>query len=152
MMNTLAMRGLNHNHTYLSSLDDAQNIDIVHPYSYKNKMRKMNNRTNENNSTRQQDSRDILLLQQNGIFMSLDEIVSTEADQFNELVKLNGLTSEQINIAKDVRRRGKNKIAAQICRKRKIDSIDSLKEQVIGLRGRKRELQSETISIEKQVN
>lgn len=146
------MRGLNHNHTYLSSSDDAHNIHIVHPYSYKNKMRKMNNRTAESNVTRQQESRDILLLQQSGIFMTLDEIVSSEADQFNELIKINGLTSEQINVAKDVRRRGKNKIAAQICRKRKIDSIDSLKEQVIGLRGRKRELQTETIGIEKQVN
>ena len=41
-----------------------------------------------------------------------------------------GLSSEQLQLCKDIRRRGKNKVAAQNCRKRKMDTIEELQHQV----------------------
>jgi len=49
-------------------------------------------------------------------------------DEFQDFCNEKKLTEEQINILKDIRRRGKNKIAAQNCRKRKIDMIDQLRD------------------------
>ena len=110
-----------------------------------------NQNRSDNNLTRQQESRDELLLRENQIQIPIDQIINTEADQFNELMRIHALTSEQMNIIKDIRRRGKNKVAAQICRKRKIDSIDSLREDVGELREEKKLLQNEYLSIEAQV-
>ena len=49
----------------------------------------------------------------------------------------NGLSEEQINTCRDIRRRGKNKIAAQNCRKRKVDQITNLAEEVDAVREKK---------------
>merc|ERR550519_1371536 len=40
------------------------------------------------------------------------------------------LTEEQLNICRDIRRRGKNKVAAQNCRKRKLEQIDELQHRL----------------------
>jgi len=148
-----AMRGLQHNHTYLDGLKAADESETFHPYSYKNKLKKMmkNMDTEEANSLRQQESRDQLLLQENNIMASLSQVVDSNADDFNELVKELQLTAEQLTIIKDIRRRGKNKVAAQICRKRKIDSIESLKEDVDQLTEIKISLDSEHDSIQDEI-
>ena len=36
----------------------------------------------------------------------------------------------QVKLCRDIRRRGKNKVAAQNCRKRKLDTIEELQSQV----------------------
>lgn len=159
---TAIVRGVEHNHTYLfgssSGQDEnnaAESFRMLHPYSYKNKLKKTRNMSNSmeqsNLNQRQQQSRDELLLRENQVYISLDQIVNTDADQFNELMRIHALSVEQMNIVKDIRRRGKNKVAAQICRKRKIDSIDSLREDVGELREEKKLLQSEYLSIEAQI-
>jgi hypothetical protein len=147
------IRGLNHNHTYMNGVKTEEESEVFHPYSYKNKLKKMlrNMKNNDINHTRQQDSRDQILLLENNINMSLYQIVESNADEFNELIKSHEITNDQISIIKDIRRRGKNKVAAQICRKRKIDSIDSLKEEVEHLTEIKSILESEQISIENEV-
>lgn len=38
--------------------------------------------------------------------------------------------SVQAKLCRDIRRRGKNKVAAQNCRKRKLDTIEDLQSQV----------------------
>ncbi|CAB4007393.1 Nuclear factor erythroid 2-related factor 1 [Paramuricea clavata] len=53
-----------------------------------------------------------------------EELIQMPVSRFNDL--LLSLTPEQSNIAKDIRRKGKNKQAARLCRKRKIDNISAL--------------------------
>ena len=39
-------------------------------------------------------------------------------DEFNDMLSKEELSEEQLNICRDIRRRGKNKVAAQNCRYR----------------------------------
>ena len=51
-------------------------------------------------------------------------------DEFNDMLSKEDLSEEQLNICRDIRRRGKNKVAAQNCRKRKLEQIDELQRKV----------------------
>jgi hypothetical protein len=154
---TAALQGLIHNHTYLHGAESQS--DSYHPYSYKNKLKKLlrnmrnqNENQDGNAAARSFESRDEIMLRENNIHLRLAQVVESNAEEFNELLKDNGsLTQEQLNLIKDIRRRGKNKVAAQICRKRKIDSIDSLKEDVEQLNEMKSILQTEYELIHKEV-
>lgn len=174
-----AMAGLRHNHTYMgtneasdlvaSSASTAaaaastitgsiidQSIEL-HPYSYKSKMLKriqksrMMNIKGENGSSRANQSRDEQALRDASIELSIEEVVDSSADDFNELIRAHEFTAEQINLLKDIRRRGKNKVAAQICRKRKLDSIDSLRDKVDELKSLRSELIAEQNAIHDEV-
>jgi hypothetical protein len=147
------VRGLNHNHTYNDGAKAEEDSEVYHPYSYNNKLKKMlkNLKNSSANSSRQQESRDQILLQENNIHLSIHSIVESSADEFNDIVSTFRLSSEQLSIVKDIRRRGKNKVAAQICRKRKIDSIDSLKEDVESLNEVKASLDNDQKSLENEV-
>lgn len=131
-----------------------EDSEVYHPYSYKNKLKKMlkNLKNTDVNNTRQQESRDQLLLQTSNINLSISHIVESSADEFNEIIKSVRLNAEQLSVVKDIRRRGKNKVAAQICRKRKIDSIDSLKEDVEQMMEMKSILDQEQDFLEKEVS
>eukprot|EP00092_Neocalanus_flemingeri_P023386 GFUD01025355.1.p1 GENE.GFUD01025355.1~~GFUD01025355.1.p1 ORF type:complete len:397 (+),score=117.00 GFUD01025355.1:167-1357(+) len=54
------------------------------------------------------------------------DIVNPPMDEFNDMLSKQDLSEEQLNICRDIRRRGKNKVAAQNCRKRKIEQIEEL--------------------------
>lgn len=58
-------------------------------------------------------------------------------DEFNECLSKHDLSESQLSLIRDIRRRGKNKVAAQNCRKRKLDQIISLADQVKEMRDRK---------------
>lgn len=136
-----ALYGLIHNHTYLETNEDD---GVYHPHSYKNKLKSMINATNK-------ESKDEVLLTEYKIEYSLDSIVNSNVEVFTEMLKDPKLTQDQLNVMKDIRRRGKNKIAAKTCRKRKIDSIDNLKEDVDELKSKKVMLELERKKIEEQM-
>ena len=65
----------------------------------------------------------------NSEFKSVMKYIFT--DEFTEKLdryKGDGMTEDQCTTAKDIRRRGKNKNAAQNCRKRANERLDGLKE------------------------
>ena len=64
-------------------------------------------------------------------------------DEFNERLSKYDLSEAQLSLIRDIRRRGKNKVAAQNCRKRKLDQINSLSDEVKEMRNRKMRLLSE---------
>merc|ERR1712015_107120 len=71
---------------------------------------------------------------------SVYDIINSPVDTFSEMLGRPGLTPEQSQICKDIRRRGKNKVAAQNCRKRKMDTIEELQHQVDQVRRRREQL------------
>ncbi|KAM8977573.1 transcription factor NF-E2 45 kDa subunit [Pelodytes ibericus] len=66
------------------------------------------------------------------------KIVNLPVEDFNELLSRYTLTEAQMALVRDIRRRGKNKVAAQNCRKRKMENI-SILERDIGLLRTERE-------------
>lgn len=75
-------------------------------------------------------------------FMVID-IIDLPIDAFNELLTRHTLTEDQLMLCRDIRRRGKNKVAAQNCRKRKMDLISQLEDQVNNARRQKQSLLAE---------
>ena len=60
------------------------------------------------------------------ISLSHQTLVGLPMDEFNDLLSKNELSEEQLNVCRDIRRRGKNKVAAQNCRQRKLEQIEEL--------------------------
>lgn len=71
------------------------------------------------------------------------DIIDLPIDAFNELLTRHTLTEDQLMLCRDIRRRGKNKVAAQNCRKRKMDLISQLEDQVMKTRRQKQSLLAE---------
>ncbi|ESN93166.1 hypothetical protein HELRODRAFT_89262, partial [Helobdella robusta] len=61
------------------------------------------------------------------------------------------LTDEQIRFIKDVRKRGKNKMAAQNCRKRKLDIIQVLEDDVDSLKKEREQMKEEKRMVDKDI-
>lgn len=75
--------------------------------------------------------------------MTVDDIINLPMDEFNERLSKYDLTEPQLSLIRDIRRRGKNKVAAQNCRKRKLDQILTLADEVKRARERKIRLNKE---------
>lgn len=61
---------------------------------------------------------------------SNEVIINLPVDDFNDLLTSSRLSEPQLALIRDIRRRGKNKIAAQNCRKRKMDVLLGLRDDV----------------------
>ena len=72
-----------------------------------------------------------------------EDIVNPPMDEFNDMLSKEDLSEEQLNICRDIRRRGKNKVAAQNCRKRKLEQIDELQKKVDEAKRRQNHLKSD---------
>lgn len=75
--------------------------------------------------------------------MLVQDIINLPMDEFNERLSKYDLSETQLSLIRDIRRRGKNKVAAQNCRKRKLDQIICLADEVKEVRKRKDRLLSE---------
>ncbi|XP_066258841.1 segmentation protein cap'n'collar isoform X1 [Euwallacea similis] len=75
--------------------------------------------------------------------ISVDDIINLPMDEFNERLSKYDLSEAQLSLIRDIRRRGKNKVAAQNCRKRKLDQILSLADEVKEMRDRKMSVMNE---------
>lgn len=69
--------------------------------------------------------------------ISVDDIINLPMDEFNERLSKYDLSESQLSLIRDIRRRGKNKVAAQNCRKRKLDQILTLADEVKEMRDKK---------------
>ncbi|KPM05357.1 Cap-n-collar bZIP protein-like protein [Sarcoptes scabiei] len=75
--------------------------------------------------------------------LTVQEIIDLPIDEFNERLTRYELSEVQFSLIRDIRRRGKNKVAAQNCRKRKLDQIMGLQSEVDNMYLEKETLQNE---------
>lgn len=87
----------------------------------------------EDESEPEEISRDERRVQALGLQFSAFQIVNMPVENFLELLDRQNLSGSEVTLLRDVRRRGKNKLAAQNCRKRKLDAILGLQGEVEGL-------------------
>lgn len=74
---------------------------------------------------------------------TVDMIINLPVDDFNEMMSKHQLNEAQLALVRDIRRRGKNKVAAQNCRKRKMENIVGLENELDSLKEEKERLLSE---------
>ncbi|XP_065073145.1 segmentation protein cap'n'collar isoform X2 [Ochlerotatus camptorhynchus] len=119
---------IHHNHTYTLPHNSGANPK---PQTRDKRIRK----SEEEHLTR--DEKRARALQ---VPISVQDIINLPMDEFNERLSKYDLSETQLSLIRDIRRRGKNKVAAQNCRKRKLDQIVSLADEVKDMKMRKERL------------
>ncbi|XP_016126991.1 nuclear factor erythroid 2-related factor 2b isoform X1 [Sinocyclocheilus grahami] len=71
------------------------------------------------------------------------DIINLPVEAFNEAISSCKLNHTQNSLIRDIRRRGKNKMAAQSCRKRKMNSLIDLEEEIEDLKREKEQIKEE---------
>lgn len=82
--------------------------------------------------------------------ISVPDIINLPMDEFNERLSKYDLSENQLSLIRDIRRRGKNKVAAQNCRKRKLDQILTLEDEVNAVVKRKTQLNHDRDHLESE--
>uniref|UniRef100_A0A2R8ZTR8 Nuclear factor erythroid 2-related factor 3 n=2 Tax=Pan paniscus TaxID=9597 RepID=A0A2R8ZTR8_PANPA len=137
-----------HNHTY--HLQPSAPESTSEPFPWPGKSQKIRSRYPED--TDRNLSRDEQRAKALHIPFSVDEIVGMPVDSFNSMLSRYYLTDLQVSLIRDIRRRGKNKVAAQNCRKRKLDIILNLEDDVCNLQAKKETLKREQAQCNKAIN
>lgn len=88
-------------------------------------------------------SRDEKRAMELGIPLTMSEMIDTPVEEFNELMSRHKLNDAQLQLIRDIRRRGKNKIAAQNCRRRKLDVITHMSDDLSELQEMRDQLAAE---------
>lgn len=73
----------------------------------------------------------------------VEQIINLPVDDFNEMMAKEQFNEAQLTLIRDIRRRGKNKVAAQNCRKRKLESIAELEHDLGYLKDEREKLLKE---------
>ncbi|XP_022067028.2 transcription factor NF-E2 45 kDa subunit isoform X1 [Acanthochromis polyacanthus] len=81
----------------------------------------------------------------------MEKIINLPVDDFNELLTQYTLTDTQLALVRDIRRRGKNKVAAQNCRKRKLESIIHLERELNQLQAQREHLAQERLEFQRSL-
>ncbi|XP_029290788.1 LOW QUALITY PROTEIN: transcription factor NF-E2 45 kDa subunit [Cottoperca gobio] len=81
----------------------------------------------------------------------MEKIINLPVDDFNELLTQYTLTETQLALVRDIRRRGKNKVAAQNCRKRKLESIIHLERELNQLQAQRERLAQERLEFQRSL-
>ncbi|XP_066051571.1 nuclear factor erythroid 2-related factor 3 isoform X2 [Chamaea fasciata] len=139
-----------HNYTYNQLPSQAAPTPEHHQQMWMKKSNEVKDKCH--NSTATNRSRDECRAKALRIPFSVDEIVSMSVDSFNTMLAKNQLTETQVSLLRDIRRRGKNKVAAQKCRKRKLNAILNLEEDVCNLQTQKESLKKEHSQCSKSIN
>lgn len=102
----------------------------------------MSNEQSQESIRRQKlrESRDEKKARELNISLTLEQIINSPVEEYNELLNRANLNPEQQSLVRDIRRRGKNKVAAQNCRKRKIETISSMEMDIDDLNSEREEL------------
>ncbi|XP_057214364.1 endoplasmic reticulum membrane sensor NFE2L1b isoform X2 [Triplophysa rosa] len=141
------LESVNHNHTY--------NLPLASPYSEHSQLSASSSKKGRDKQIQQtklqppqdfidrQTSRDERRARAMDIPFSNEKIINLPVEEFNELLAKHNLNEEQLSLIRDIRRRGKNKMAAQNCRKRKLDTILNLEQGVQDMRRDKARLLKE---------
>ncbi|XP_077997073.1 endoplasmic reticulum membrane sensor NFE2L1-like isoform X2 [Glandiceps talaboti] len=144
-----SMEHIKHNHTYPQPSESEQkhekkrNNGGSHPHANRPDSSKRDKRSEKL-------SRDEKRAKTLSIPFSTNEIIDLPVDEFNELMSKYQLTEPQLALIRDIRRRGKNKVAAQHCRKRKLDAISAIEDEVNQLKAEKEKLRKERFMIDKE--
>ncbi|XP_030077309.1 endoplasmic reticulum membrane sensor NFE2L1 [Microcaecilia unicolor] len=135
-----------HNHTYNMAPEALEN-DLSHlaPIGKKTSKEK------EADFTDRQMSRDEHRARALKIPFTNEKIINLPVEEFNEMLAKYQLSETQLSLVRDIRRRGKNKMAAQNCRKRKLDTILNLEQDVQELQQDKTRLLKEKVEFLKSI-
>uniref|UniRef100_A0ACB8G0N6 Uncharacterized protein n=1 Tax=Sphaerodactylus townsendi TaxID=933632 RepID=A0ACB8G0N6_9SAUR len=77
------------------------------------------------------------------ISFPVETIINLPVDDFNEMMAKEQFSEAQLTLIRDIRRRGKNKVAAQNCRKRKLENIAELEHDLDDLKDEREKLLKE---------
>ncbi|XP_033934376.1 endoplasmic reticulum membrane sensor NFE2L1-like [Pseudochaenichthys georgianus] len=141
LYNGFFLENIGHDHTYNQPLssDSSPSLGKMPTKHTKSSSRHDNAKPYHRSSSRRITesrmwSRDERRARVGKLPFSNELIVNLPVEEFNDLMANYQLSEEQLILVREIRRRGKNKIAAQNCRKRRLDVLLELKDNVSGLR------------------